>query len=124
MFEDSGVFCEIEVRRSGAMTVAVLRGELDLSAAHQVGPVLVRLVDGPGTDLVLDLRQVSFLDCGGIGMLCRVRNQALARQGRLRLVVDSPFLLRTLRVLGLEGPLGVMPGLDRDPARASAEASG
>ncbi|GAA3486939.1 STAS domain-containing protein [Streptomyces cremeus] len=123
MCEDSGLFCEIEVREAGTVTVIELSGELDLWTGMRLGPALMRLADRPAADLVLDLRQVGFLDCGGIGMLCRVRNQALARNGRLRVVVDSPLLLRTLRILGLEGPLGVMLGLDRIPAQA-VETSG
>ncbi|MGW7410984.1 STAS domain-containing protein [Streptomyces sp. NPDC054863] len=121
MFEDTGVLCEIEVRESDATTVVELRGELDLLAALRLGPALVRLAGRPGTDLVLDLRHVSFLDCAGIGMLCRVRNHALAEQGRFRLVVDHPFLVRTLRVLGLEQPLGVVSGHHRVPAQVAGE---
>ncbi|MBC2904179.1 STAS domain-containing protein [Streptomyces cupreus] len=92
-------------------TVVAVRGELDLQSAPLLTARLDALTAGPGPDLVLDLRDVSFVDCSGLGVLCRTRARALARHGRLRLVTESPGLLRVLRVTGLSGVFELYPRL-------------
>ncbi|MBC9716046.1 STAS domain-containing protein [Streptomyces sp. TRM66268-LWL] len=52
-------------------------------------------------DVVLDLRTVSFIDCSGLGLLCRTRNRVNSRRGRLRLVSQDARFLRILRCTGL-----------------------
>ncbi|MFE1249568.1 STAS domain-containing protein [Streptomyces sp. NPDC058735] len=93
-----------------------LRGEIDLLTAPALRSRLDSLTAGPRPDLVLDLRPVSFIDCAGLGVLCRARNRVLARQGRLRLVTESACVRRTLRHAGLAGVFEV---LVRPPADAS-----
>ncbi|WP_327087529.1 STAS domain-containing protein [Streptomyces viridochromogenes] len=83
------------------------------------------MASGPRPDLVVDLRPVSFIDCSGLGVLCRTRNRVLARRGRLRLVIGSSRVLRILRAAGLGGVFEVHPDLSRalapaPPAHASA----
>ncbi|MFF5978931.1 STAS domain-containing protein [Streptomyces olindensis] len=105
-------------RRSAERRVHVvaLRGEIDLLTAPALRERLDLLTAGPSPDLVLDLRTVSFVDCVGLGVLCRARNRVLARHGRLRLVTGSAFLRRTLRHAGLAGVFEVLPGMPRDMA--------
>nr|WP_189591896.1 STAS domain-containing protein [Streptomyces massasporeus] len=95
----------------GAAQVVTLRGELDLLAAPALRARLDMLTAGPCPDLVLDLRPVSFIDCTGLGVLCRVRNRVSARQGRLRLVTDSTSLRRVLRHTGMAGVFELLPGM-------------
>ncbi|MGW2741172.1 STAS domain-containing protein [Streptomyces sp. NPDC001450] len=86
-----------------------LQGEIDLVTVTTLSQRLDALTAHPRPDLVLDLRPVAFIDCAGLGVLCRTRNRALARQGRLRLVADSPGFLRLLRTTGLSGVFEVLP---------------
>lgn len=90
-------------------TVVLLRGEIDLLAAPRLAAHLDVLTTVPHPDLVLDLRPVSFIDCFGLGILCRARNRVVARGGRLRLVTDSTGFLRVLRYAGLSGVFEVLP---------------
>ncbi|GGW77350.1 hypothetical protein GCM10010503_64060 [Streptomyces lucensis JCM 4490] len=93
-----------EARRApGGATVLPLRGDIDLLTVPALAERLDALTACPSPDLVLDLRPVDFIDCAGLGVLCRARNRTLARRGRLRLVADSPCFLRMLRVTGLSG---------------------
>ncbi|CCK32480.1 hypothetical protein BN159_8102 [Streptomyces davaonensis JCM 4913] len=92
-------------------TVVALRGELDLQAALVLTAGLDALTAGPCPDVVLDLRDVSFVDCAGLNALCRTRARALARHGRVRLVTDDPSLLRLLRLTGLTGVFELYPRL-------------
>ncbi|PWI10084.1 anti-sigma factor antagonist [Streptomyces sp. NWU339] len=100
-------------------TVVTPRGELDLRTA----PVLSRRLDALTAravpDLVLDLRAVTFIDCSGLGVLCRARNRVLARGGRLRLITDRPSFLRVLHHVRLTGVFELFPRL---PAELDAAA--
>ncbi|MFI7141429.1 STAS domain-containing protein [Streptomyces massasporeus] len=93
----------------GTAHVVTLSGELDLLAAPALRARLDMLTAGPCPDLVLDLRPVSFIDCSGLGVLCRVRNRVRARHGRLRLVTGSTSLRRVLRHTGMEGVFELLP---------------
>lgn len=96
-------------------TLVTLRGEIDLLAAAPLSARLDVLTAGPCPDLVLDLRPVAFIDCAGLGVLCRVRNRVLDRGGRLRLVTESVSFRRVLRAAGLENVFEVHPHLPTSP---------
>lgn len=88
-----------------------LHGEIDVATAIPLASRLDALSSGAHPDLVLDMRAVSFIDCAGLGVLCRTRNRVGARHGRLRLVSESGGFLRVLRAAGLGGVFEVYPGL-------------
>ncbi|MFJ8601005.1 STAS domain-containing protein [Streptomyces shenzhenensis] len=90
-------------------TVVTLHGEIDLLVAALLAARLDALTDRPCPDLVLDLRMVEFIDCAGLGVLCRTRNRVHDRAGRLRLVTDSPAFRRLLRATGLTDVFEVHP---------------
>ncbi|WP_406723721.1 STAS domain-containing protein [Streptomyces sp. GD-15H] len=92
-------------------TVVTPRGELDLCTAPVLSRRLDALTDHAFPDLVLDLRAVSFIDCSGLGALCRARNRLLARDGRLRLITDKPSFLRILHHVRLTGVFELLPRL-------------
>ncbi|MGW3111699.1 STAS domain-containing protein [Streptomyces sp. NPDC001091] len=91
-------------------TVVALRGDIDLLSAPAVIATLDALTSDAHPDLVLDLRPVSFIDCTGLGILCRARNRAEARRGRLRLRSESEAFLRLLRATGLRDSFEVETG--------------
>ncbi|MFB0617947.1 STAS domain-containing protein [Streptomyces sp. AGS-58] len=98
-------------RTSDGTTVVSLYGELDLLTATGLRERLDALTARPHPDLVLDLRPTTFVDCAGLGVLCRARNRVLARAGRLRLVTDSAEFLRLLRLTGLRDVFALLPRL-------------
>ncbi|QBJ93262.1 anti-sigma factor antagonist [Streptomyces seoulensis] len=85
-------------------TVIALSGDIDLLTAPAVTAALDALTSDPHPDLVLDLRPVRFIDCTGLGILCR------ARHGRLRLLSESAAFLRLLRATGLRNSFEVQTG--------------
>ncbi|MFH8597162.1 STAS domain-containing protein [Streptomyces rimosus] len=87
----------------GATTVVELGGEVDILAATALGLRLDEITGTRHPDLVLDVRDVTFIDCCGVSMLCRTRRRTEAKAGRLRLagVAESPSVLRLLRLTGL-----------------------
>lgn len=84
-------------------TVMELHGEIDLLTGHPLSTRLDALTAVPCPDLVLDLRALSFIDCAGLGVLCRAQNRIAARGGRLRLVTGRTGFLRILRHAQLGG---------------------
>jgi anti-anti-sigma factor len=84
------------------ITLVSLRGEVDVVTEPEVSALLEPLCRKPGTDLVVDLRAVTFLDCRGVSPLCRARSRLLAGNGRLRLIVGSPGVDRLLRLTRLD----------------------
>lgn len=105
-------------RTVGETTVVELRGEIDIFIAPSLAARLEALTADPHPDLILDLRATAFIDCTGLGVLCRARNRAEARHGRLRLVSDSVRFRRTLRAVGLAGGFELYPSLGTALARA------
>jgi anti-sigma B factor antagonist len=75
-------------------------------------------------NLVLDLRMVTFLDCAGVSLLCRLRNRALERGGRLRLVIVDPRFTRLLRMVRLEDAFEVVDDLALAVARSGEVSAG
>ncbi|WP_217549783.1 STAS domain-containing protein [Streptomyces sp. GbtcB6] len=114
-------------RTDHGTTVVTLQGELDLLAVPVLAAALDALTSGAEPDLVLDLSPVSFIDCSGLSLLCRVRNRVRSRIGRLRLVAPDSGFLRLLRRTGLSGAFELYPGLPEaltgkdlpDPASAA-----
>ncbi|MFC4463644.1 STAS domain-containing protein [Streptomyces xiangluensis] len=102
---------------TGEATFVELRGEIDIFTAPPLAARLEALTAGPHPDLVLDLRSMAFIDCTGLGVLCRARNRVVARHGRLRLVTDSVRFRRTLRAVGLAGVFELHPSMDGTLAR-------
>ncbi|MFF7474636.1 anti-sigma factor antagonist [Streptomyces sp. NPDC008092] len=92
-------------------TVVTLHGELDLLAVPVLSAALDALTAGAEPDLVLDLSPVSFIDCSGLGVLCRARNRVRSRIGRLRLVPPGGDFPRLLRGTGLSGVFELYPGV-------------
>ncbi|WP_055531641.1 STAS domain-containing protein [Streptomyces graminilatus] len=96
----------------GPFTVVEVSGEIDLATARFLTEHLDAATSYPCPDVLVDLRQVGFLDCSGLRELCRADTRARERGGRLRLVSDTPRLHRLLRAAML---LHRFPPLPRIP---------
>ncbi|WP_030326833.1 STAS domain-containing protein [Streptomyces sp. NRRL B-3229] len=103
------------VRTVDGTTVVMPYGEIDLVTAVPLMSLLDSLTCRPDPDLVVDLTEVTFIDCAGLAALCRVRNRVLARRGRLRLVNGDGGFLRLLRAAGLGEAFEIHPVFDVHP---------
>ncbi|MBO0915396.1 STAS domain-containing protein [Streptomyces laculatispora] len=88
--------CGRVYRRNGR-TVVALRDEIDIATATLIAPALDVATSDGSPHVVVDLTEVSFLDCSGLTLLCRARRRVLDRDGRFWLVCDCPRILRLLR---------------------------
>ena len=94
-------------------TVLMVRGELDLATAPELEEHIDGVLDA-GREVVVDLRDLAFMDSSGI----RVLVAAHARAGRCgtRLIVVRPapgsVVAKIIEISGLEGELNLV----NDPA--------
>ena len=87
----------LEQLRSGAVRVAP-RGELDLEHAYTFDEELRRVEDGRPPCIVLDLRELGFVDSCGIARLLAAQRRA-RRAGRRLLLVRGPRGIQRLLAL-------------------------
>lgn len=85
--------------------VVTLRGELDVTQAVQLGrALLAAAVFGP--QLILDLAELTFIDCGSLSAVASARDEAPEAGGEL-LLAGAP--LAVTRLLLLTGWTGLLP---------------
>ncbi|MDW5329682.1 STAS domain-containing protein [Plantactinospora sp. KLBMP9567] len=93
----------------------LLSGEIDLATVGQIRDAVTDLLtrDNPSA-IVLDLKDVSFIDSSGMGELVRCHQAAAVSGGVLRLENLAPFPHRQLWATGLLGLFGLadIPGRD------------
>ncbi|HLM18346.1 MAG TPA: STAS domain-containing protein [Acidimicrobiia bacterium] len=88
----------LRVERNGHGPVVHAAGEIDLATAPELRTCLKGL-DGL---VVVDLRDVVFLDSAGIGVLIGARNRLAEDRGDLALHNPNDVVSRTLKAVGLQ----------------------
>jgi anti-anti-sigma factor len=102
--------------RPGAPPVVEICGEIDIQSAPQLRDELLRVLRRYGSQLALDLGEVTFLDCAGINVLLATRRRARLEDGWIRVIRASPRARRTISLLGLQEAFALSasgPGLRR-----------
>jgi anti-anti-sigma factor len=98
---------EVETADLDHARVVRVRGEIDLSNAHDVLGSIGDAVRSAATAIVVDLSGVTFLDSSGISMLFRLHERIAYSRQELRLVVPLTSPIR--RVLELTRVSDVIP---------------
>ncbi|MET8164265.1 anti-sigma factor antagonist [Streptomyces sp. NPDC005329] len=91
----------LRVREDRGYTVLEFRGEIDIVAATEIGPLLDEATSGSAPRIVIDLSRIQFFDCSGLRLLYRARRRVLDHGGHLHLVCTHRLTLRILRATGL-----------------------
>ena len=92
----------VDTRSSGEHAVVTPVGELDLSNVGRLRDVLNELYLRAGTQVVVDLDQITFIDSAGLGALIGARRRAYAVNGSLTLVCTQERILRLLAITRLD----------------------
>jgi anti-sigma B factor antagonist len=87
---------------SGDTFVVEPTGDLDLSTAGELRATFTDAFEGGYTRLVVLLDGLDFMDSSGLGLLVGALKRARADDGSVELVCSRPFLVRTLKVTGLD----------------------
>jgi anti-anti-sigma factor len=91
----------VEVRNEGKAAVVVVSGELDLASGPQLEAVLERLSGPPTELLVIDLREVEFMDSTGLSIIVKAHQRFADAGHRLALVRGAPQVQRLLDLTGV-----------------------
>ena len=92
-----------------SQTVA-LRGDIDLKFLGHLHHWLHTQFDPPGRRFILDLTEVSFLDCAGYRALLAVEDYTKAGGGSVRLAGTSPPVARLIELLELPAGSSFLAG--------------
>jgi anti-anti-sigma factor len=92
-------------------TVIMLAGELSQTTRPALEALSMAQLPGDGTDVVLDLTHVRFIDSGGLRLLTACQRELAARGGALALagLQREPALI--LRLLGAEAVFADYPSV-------------
>ena len=100
--EEPQFACMIEPE--GELVHVRVMGELDLATAPVLETALADLREAGFAQVVLDLRQLTFIACAGIHILLTQDAALLACGGRLRIVVAPGFVDQVFRSCWGPGP--------------------
>jgi anti-sigma B factor antagonist len=98
--------------------VVELHGELDLAAAATACGLL-KTVTASASVTILDLSELDFMDCSGLGVLVRARRHAGQFGHELILAAPAPMVNKVLQVTGAgrQFPTYVSVAAAADPGR-------
>ncbi|MFI8194107.1 STAS domain-containing protein [Streptomyces sp. NPDC085946] len=91
----------IAVTATGDIRMLTLAGEID----HHTGETLQQALDITGTTrprIVIDMRQVAFMDSSGINILITAHQHITQAGGWLRLAEPTPSVRRVLQLVGID----------------------
>ena len=96
----SGADFSVDVHPDRSRVVVVASGELDLATVGHVERELADLRNAGFSDIVLDLRAVSFMDSTGLRLLLGQARTAQDDGYRFRLVDGPPNVRRVFEITG------------------------
>ena len=96
----------VAMENRDGVTVGRLTGDVDISRAEPVKVALLRAITNQDYGLVVDLREVTYLDSAGVNVLFEVAERLEGRQQRLIAVVPDTALIQ--KVLDLVNATSVM----------------
>jgi anti-sigma B factor antagonist len=99
---------KLESEVSGDTASVVIRGEVDMATAPQLREELIGLVDSGVTRIVLDCRELTFLDSSGIGVLIAV-HKLVDEPGALTLEAPPPHVRKVLDLTGVSEHVTIVP---------------
>lgn len=82
--------------------VFVVTEDIDATNAWELKPLLLQHLYAQGPRLVIDLRNVQFIDSTGLGMLVSVLREAREQGGGVELLNANREVGRLLQITGLE----------------------
>jgi anti-sigma B factor antagonist len=91
----------VDVRGTGAATVIAVSGELDLASSPTLEEELERVAGSDAPLMIVDLRDLEFMDSTGLSVLVRAHQRASELGKRFGLVNGSPQVQRLLSLTGL-----------------------
>lgn len=102
----------LEVQSQGQSTVIAVSGELDLASSPALQEELERVSASDARMLIIDLRELDFMDSTGLSVLVKAHRAAEEGARRLYLIKGPPQVQRLLSLTGVGERLTVLDSLD------------
>ncbi len=107
---------ELTTETDGTTVRLALTGELDIAGAARVEQELERIEREPPATIVLDLRELAFLDSTGLRVIVAADGRAREQERRLVIVRGSDTVQRIIEMTRLHERLEIVD----DPAAVEA----
>lgn len=91
---------EVNVRHEEGVPIVSATGQIDMNNYVEVHELLTREITEGHVNIILDLKQLNFMDSATLGMLLRSLDKAKEHGGTI-VIVSNPFVDRVLSVTGL-----------------------
>src|ERR1700749_979852 len=98
----------VEVRHEGRATVIAVSGELDLASSPALQEELDRVSASDADVLIIDLRDLDFMDSTGLSVLVRAHQRAEEQGRQLAMVKGSQQVQRLLSLTGVADRLTLL----------------
>lgn len=98
--------------RNGSVFLHIDAKRMDAHNAEDVKTRLLGLIEADGVDLVVDLRDVHFIDSSGLGVLLSAYKKAKLKNGRLTLTGLQPQVQSTFDMTRLNRVFDIKSGLE------------
>lgn len=92
----------IRTDQDGSAATVTLNGEVDVYTSPALKEQLVAIIEGGCDNIVVDLRDVGFIDSSGLGVLVSALRRARERGGAVRIVCTRDSILKIFRITGLD----------------------
>jgi anti-anti-sigma factor len=101
-FVNEEVRLEVRTCPDRDRVVVEVRGELDMASVDALREALDELRGAGWNSVVLDLRELTFIDSSGLALLLHAERLARRTEAAFAIVDGSPALARLLEIVGLE----------------------
>ncbi|HEY3209307.1 MAG TPA: STAS domain-containing protein [Actinomycetota bacterium] len=106
----------LEAEQRGSWLLLRIRGEVDISNAHQLSAAIEAAVPNGTPRIVVDLTHTAYLDSAGVKLLVQLSDRLRARRRELRLVVPRNAPIRAvLELTGLPRLVHLVDRLEEAP---------
>jgi anti-anti-sigma factor len=93
---------EIELKDIGEHKVVSVSGEVDLYNVSELKKALFSVTDGSYSSVVVDLKDVNYMDSSGIGALVAGQKKMRAHNGKFALINIHDDVLNILKLATLD----------------------
>ncbi len=91
----------VEVRNEGRASVIAVSGELDLASSSALEEALTRVIDSSVELVIVDLRELEFMDSTGLSTLVKAHQRADEAGQRFALIRGPQQVQRLLSLTGV-----------------------
>ncbi len=107
---------EMQVRDIGKHRVVAISGELDLYNVGKLKKQLLPILKEDPTSMVVDLKELKYMDSSGIALMAHCRKKVLEKGGEFFLMSVGDDIRNVLRLAALEDFFNFLEGEDQLPA--------